>query len=109
MLERQQYMYPPYSRLIKISFKHKEFQTTVDAAKRVAEYLSSKYPNTITGPNAPIIQKINNFYLRDILVKIDRNKIELSAMKNDIQQAINALYQFQTFKQIRVVVDVDCY
>lgn len=109
MLERQQYKYPPYSRLIKITLKHKEFQTTVDAANRVAEYLDTKYPNTITGPNAPIIQKINNFYLRDILVKIDRNKTELSVIKSDIQQAINALYQFQTFKQIRVIIDVDCY
>ena len=43
MLERQQYNYPPYSRLIKITLKHKEFQTTVDAANRVAEYLDTKF------------------------------------------------------------------
>ena len=107
--ERKQFQYPPFSRLIQLTIKHKDIKTTIEAANKVSEYLHSKYSGWVVGPNAPIIQKINNYYLRDILVKIPRSYKELNRVKNDIQQAINGLYQFQSFKQIRVVVDVDCY
>jgi primosomal protein N' (replication factor Y) len=107
--ERKQFHYPPFSRLIKLTIKHKEIKSTIEAANKVSEYLHAKYSGWVVGPNAPIIQKLNNYYLRDILVKIPRSYKELNRVKNDIQQAINGLYQFQSFKQIRVVVDVDCY
>jgi len=109
MLERKQFNYPPYSRLIQLTIKHKDVKTTIEAANKIADYLQTKYSGWIIGPTPPIISKINNYYLRDILIKIPRNYKELNRIKNDIQQATNGLYQFQSFKQIRVVVDVDCY
>ena len=107
--ERKQFNYPPFSRLIKLTLKHKDIKATIEASNKIADYLQTKYSGWVIGPNAPIIQKINNYYLRDILIKIPRNYKELNSVKNNIQQAINGLYQFQSFKQIRVVVDVDCY
>lgn len=107
--ERKQFNYPPFSRLIKLTIKHKDIKATIEASSKIADYLQTKYSGWIIGPNAPIIQKINNYYLRDILIKIPRNYKELNSIKINIQQAINGLYQFQSFKQIRVVVDVDCY
>lgn len=109
MKERKQFNYPPFSRLIQLSVKHKDIKTTIEAADKIAAYLHAKYQGWIVGPNAPIIQKINNYYLRDILIKVPRNYKELNRVKKDIQEAINALYQFQSFKQIKVTIDVDCY
>jgi primosomal protein N' (replication factor Y) len=107
--ERKQYHYPPFSRLIQLTVKHKDIKTTIEAANRIALELNSRYEGFIVGPNAPIIQKINNFYLRDILIKIPKSYKELSKIKNDIRQTINDLYQFQSFRQVKVIVDVDCY
>lgn len=107
--ERKEFHYPPYSRLIQLSIKHTDIKVTIEAANRIADYLHAKYAGFIVGPNAPIIQKINNLYLRDILVKIPRQYHDLNKIKQDIQQSINGLCQFQRFKQVRVVVDVDCY
>lgn len=109
MQERKEFHYPPFSRLIQLTLKHKDIKTTIEAADKLSNYLHTKYSGWIVGPNAPIIQKINNYYLRDILVKVPRNYKELSRVKYDIQQAIHGLYQFQSFKQLKVVIDVDCY
>jgi primosomal protein N' (replication factor Y) len=109
LLERKQFHYPPFSRLIKLTLKHKEIKATIEAADKLADYLHTKFGDWVIGPNAPIIQKINNYYLREILLKIPREHKELSRVKYDIQQAINGLYQFQSFKQLRVLIDVDCY
>ncbi|MEZ5026257.1 MAG: primosomal protein N' [Chitinophagales bacterium] len=107
--ERKQFHYPPFSRLIRLTVKHKEIKTCIEAATKVGDYLHTKYVGWIVGPNVPIIQKINNYYLRDLLIKIPRNFTELNKVKGEIQQAVNGLYQFQSFKQVRVIIDVDCY
>ena len=109
MQERKQFAYPPFSRLIQLTIKHKDIKTTIDAAERIAAYLHEKYSGWVVGPNAPIVQKINNFYLREILIKIPRNFKALNTVKYSITQAVNGLYQFQSFKQLRVTIDVDCY
>lgn len=109
MNERKEFLYPPFSRLIQLTMKHKDIKTTIDASTKIASYLHAKYEGWVIGPNAPIIQKINNLYLRDILIKIPYSYKELHKVKFDIQQAINGLYQFQSFKQLRVTIDVDCY
>ncbi len=109
MEERNQFHYPPFTRLIKLTLKHKEIKTTIEAANRVASFLEAKYNGFVVGPSAPVIQKINNYYLREVLVKIPKSYKELSRVKEVIRQSIDGLYQFQTFKQLRVMVDVDCY
>ncbi len=109
MLERKQFDYPPYSRLIQITLKHKELKTVVAAANKIAEFLNTRYSGWIVGPNAPIIQKINNLYLRDLYIKIPRNANNLAQIKADIRQAIAALYQYENTKAVRATIDVDCY
>lgn len=95
--------------MIQLTIKHKEVKTTIEAANKIADYLQLNIVVGLLERTSPIISKINNYYLRDILIKIPRNYKELNRIKQDIQQAINGLYQFQSFKQIRVVVDVDVY
>ena len=107
--ERMQYHYPPYTRLIQITLKHKDIKNTIEAANKLYTYLDTKFQGWVIGPNAPIIQKVNNYYIRDILIKILRDTKELSRIKRDIQQAIEGLYQFQSFKQLRITIDVDVY
>ena len=109
MFERMQFNYPPYTRLIQLTIKHKDIKTTIEAANKVTAYLEAKYTGWIIGPTAPLIQKINNVYLRTILIKIPKNYKELSTIKYTIQLAIAALYQYKSFSQIRATIDVDCY
>lgn len=108
MHERKQFNYPSYTRLIQLTIKHKEIKTTIEAANKIAGYLNAKFPAWIIGPNAPLIQKINNVYLRTVLIKIPRGNIELQQIKNTIQQSINAIYQYKSFSQTRIIIDVDC-
>jgi primosomal protein N' (replication factor Y) len=109
MQERRAFHYPPYSRLIRLTVKHKDNKTVIEAAHRIASFLDAKYTGFITGPNAPIIQKINNYYLRDILVKIPKSYRETATVKAFIREAINGIYQYQSFRQVKVLIDVDCY
>lgn len=106
--ERKVFLYPPFSRLIKIILKHKDINTTNDAANNLATQLKNTYTTWVKGPIKPIAQRINNLYIREILIKIPRTHFaQLHATKLEINNKIQSLYQFQQFKNIIIIKDVD--
>jgi primosomal protein N' (replication factor Y) len=106
--ERKAFLYPPFSKLIKIIIKHKDIAITDEASKHLVFQLKKLYPTWIKGPIKPVFQKINNLFIREILIKIPReNYIQLNVIKQQLQQEIQALYQYQKYKNIIVIKDVD--
>jgi primosomal protein N' (replication factor Y) len=106
--ERKEFLYPPYSRLIKITLKHKEINTANSAANDLVVQLKNKFGNWIKGPVKPIFQKINNLYIREILIKIPRAHFaQLHTIKNELNHHIQSLNQYQKYKNCIVIKDVD--
>ncbi|MEN8800076.1 MAG: primosomal protein N', partial [Flavobacteriaceae bacterium] len=97
LYEREQYHYPPLNRIIRITFKHKEYNKLNEAAEWFTEALRLKYGTWILGPEYPPIPRIRNQYLKHVLVKIPR-KISAAKMKNSIkrtEQSFNAISQYK--------------
>jgi primosomal protein N' (replication factor Y) len=108
--ERHKYKYPPFYRLIKITLKHRENAVIQKAAESLAAKIQAQFnKNLVLGPHEPMISKIRNFYLMEILIKISRNAADLSGMKTNLIDAANALKQEKKYKQVYVVFDVDPY
>ncbi|MCB9033794.1 MAG: primosomal protein N' [Chitinophagales bacterium] len=107
--ERQQYQYPPFSRLIQLSLKHKKLDVVENAAQYLYKLLQAPLKGMVLAPHRPIYQKINNYYIRDILIKIPRTTNQVQVLKQNIRTAINTIYQYQKFKQVQVIIDVDVY
>ena len=104
---RHDFKYPPFVRLIKISVLHKDKSRCEEVSKILKEKLKQHLPSyQILGPEYPIVPRIRNFYIRDILLKLLRNK-ELPILKNNIQKEINNLYGNEVSKGIRFIIDVD--
>lgn len=104
--ERRQFNYPPYSRLVRLSLKHKEPEPLNIAAAGLARMLRKEFPQQILGPEFPIVSRIRNYYIKEILVKLRRDAA-LAASKEKIRTIINAFLKTTTQKQVRIVVDVD--
>lgn len=109
MLERKAYRYPPYIRLSKIIFKHKDYLVVEKASQQFAMQLRTNWGKRIIGPTAPIISKIKMLYIREVTLKIERNLSSIEQLHSDIRKAQDALYQFQEFRSLRIHVDVDAY
>jgi primosomal protein N' (replication factor Y) len=104
---RHSFRYPPFVRLIKISVLHKEKSKCEEVSKILKEKLKKHFPNyQILGPEYPIVPRIRNFYIRDILLKLLKNK-ELPNLKNNIQKEIKNLNDNEISKGIRFIIDVD--
>jgi primosomal protein N' (replication factor Y) len=106
--ERARFSYPPYTRLIKITLKHRDQQTVIEGAKALVQELEKHYPpGTVLGPEAPMISRIKNKYLMDITLKLPRFGFNLGAAKETIRHEALLMQRHPIHRTIQVVFDVD--
>ena len=106
--EREQYNYPPFTRLIKLIVKHTDRDTAQRAAAQLAEKLLAELGQSrVLGPEPPLVERVRNQFLFEILIKLEREKINFKAAKSFIQDKVTDILTDKTLKNINVVVDVD--
>jgi len=104
---RRQFFYPPYSRIVLLTLKHKDKTIVENAADRLALLLRQDLKDYITGPAAPVVNRIRNQYLMEILIKLPKEKGMSLTYKKIIHNHINLLSSEKQFKSVAVVADVD--
>ena len=108
LLERQQFQYPPFYRIINITFKDVDKQVAGDAARfyslEIRKHLGDARVN---GPIEPLIGKIRNQYLFEIFIKIEKQGINLAALKEFLLNSRNMMLSQQLYKSVKVIFDVD--
>jgi primosomal protein N' (replication factor Y) len=104
--ERYQFQYPPFLRLIRITIKHKNEITTSEAAIELGKLLKDHFGDLMLGPEKPTVARVNNYYLQQILLKIEKNHA-IHEKKILIADAIRKVLQRKEFRSCRVIADVD--
>ena len=100
--------YPPFSRLMEIKLKHRDKELTDRAAEKLAKQLKATLGNLVIGPEYPLVGRIQNYYLKSMLIKAEKGKV-LYENKSFIASEIQALLQNSAYKSVQVIVDVDPY
>jgi primosomal protein N' (replication factor Y) len=104
--ERHQFVYPPFVRLMRITLKHKEDNVVIRAAHEVSKQISPVLKDRILGPERPYIPRINNYFLQQFLVRLDKRQ-ESAAIKATVVHMIRKRLSDAEFKQVRISIDVD--
>lgn len=107
LISRKQFGYPPFSRIIHLNFRHKFKETVERAAHYFSKGLQKKYESYLVGPAEPVIGRIRNQYLMELLIKLPRNSTLISQCKKDILELTAIMHQEKHFKSVTVVPDVD--
>ncbi|HRK26334.1 MAG TPA: primosomal protein N' [Chitinophagales bacterium] len=108
MYERSKYGYPPFSRLVLITLKHPDNNKLNDAAFELAKALKNISALTVLGPSVPPVSRVRNYYLRQILLKIDKNQA-LTPTKHRIAEILSLFQADKNNRQVIVVTNVDPY
>lgn len=108
LANRKEFNYPPFTRLIIITIKHKNRQTADDASEQLAAWLRQDLGPYLTGPAEPVIPRIRNQYLREIMIKLPRDS-RVAALKKVILNYIQLLTGEKKFASVQVIPDVDPY
>ena len=106
IIERQNFNYPPFYKVISLTLKHKDINLVEVASKELATMLRITFKERVIGPEFPLIQKIKNQYLKEIKLKIERTAPE-KQVKEKLREKLDRFYQKADFKAVKVVIDVD--
>ena len=108
LAERQEFLYPPFTRLFSFLFICKDANELSYAGGWFAGELRKIFDQRVLGPQFPIISRIKNEYHKQILLKVER-----SYSSNQVRQHLNKiLAEFKTDKllaKVKLKIDVDCY
>lgn len=108
MRDRQEHFYPPFARLIEITFKHTDKKLVRSMAEEFAAAAKQVITNArILGPAEPMISKIRNEFLLSIAIKIARDQGKLGETKAYLRQEAEVLKSKKEYRNVRVVFDVD--
>jgi primosomal protein N' (replication factor Y) len=105
--KRNQFFYPPFSRIIHLSFKHKERDVVTEAAHVFAKMLHTAYGKYIVGPAEPVINRVRSLFLMELLLKLPRDSQLIGRCKEDLLKYIAALHAQKRFIKVLVIPDVD--
>jgi primosomal protein N' (replication factor Y) len=103
--QREQFGYPPFKRMLRVELKHKNMTTLINAGEWLKKGLKERF-SSVYGPAPPIVGRIRNFYLLQILIKMPMD-ISHSAAKKRLSFLLISFSNVVAFNQVKVVIDVD--
>ncbi len=106
LIERNRFKYPPFYRLVMIKLKHKKPELLNEAAAVLARDLKARFGNLVYGPEYPMVSRIKNLFIKQILFKIPRNKRQ-AEKKQQLKLSLDQFKSLSKYKSVRVQVDVD--
>ena len=104
---RRQFFYPPFSRVIEITLKHKIKEVVEEAAHKLGIALKRDLNNFVVGPAAPVVARVRNQYLMELLIKLPLDMKQIQQYKKVIRNQFNLLLAEKQFRSVVMIADVD--
>jgi len=106
ILERRNFNYPPFFRVIVIQLKHKKSDVLAFGAQYLAKELKDVFKERVLGPETPMVGRVRNYFLQNITIKFERNA-SAQKVKEIIKQKQDSFLAQHEFRSIRFLIDVD--
>ena len=104
---RQQFYYPPYTRVIRVTFRHRDKDVVREAAQFFANNLKKDFGPYLVGPAEPVIARVRNQYLQELLLKLPKDGHTINFAKLVIQQQTAIVQNSRNWKSVVIIPDVD--
>ena len=99
--ERINYRYPPFYRMVKITFKCRHYENVNKASDWYSNVIKSLYKGTILGPVFPAIMRVRNQYQKQLIIKLDHD-LKPKELKKVLMKIYKSFQTIGEFKSTRV-------
>ena len=107
LADRERFHYPPFTRIINIFLKHRDDAVVVEMAVRYANMLRQVFGARVLGPEAPMVARVQNLYIRQIVLKVE-NEASMTKVKQLLRSIYEQLLTIDSrMKSVRLHYDVD--
>lgn len=104
---REHFAYPPFARLIKITFKHKDEPKAIEAAIHMSQVLSTTNGIAVQGPVPALVPRIRNQYIQEVWVKCQRDNKVLENVKHQIAIEKRNITSERGNNALQILIDID--
>ena len=104
--ERQQFRYPPYTRLTAVYLKHRQDAVVEQAAAVLGAQLRQWFGNRVLGPDKPSVAKVKHQNIRKLLLKLELG-IDMKRVRDYLLLAQRQILADKRFSTLQVYYDVD--
>jgi primosomal protein N' (replication factor Y) len=104
---RKIFHYPPYTRLVQLYFRHADKNKAMQAATFFAGRLIPIFGDYLIGPAEPVVNRVKNRYIYEILLKLPRDGSKNSIARIHIQQQIAIMQNDAQMKSVHIQINVD--
>lgn len=104
---RRQFFYPPFSRFVLLTFKHKLKEVVEGAAHTITNSLKAEFGKYLVGPAEPVVNRIRNQYLMELMLKLPKDTALINRCKSRILEQIAILHQDKRYRSVVIIPDVD--
>ncbi|HEY0667654.1 MAG TPA: primosomal protein N' [Sphingobacteriaceae bacterium] len=109
IIERKNFNYPPFYRLIQLDVKHKNIVRLESIVKNLAAILEKQFGERILGPETPLVGRVRNYYIKTILIKVEKEGVSINKIKTALSSILRAFEPDTNNKGIVIQIDVDPY
>jgi len=106
LIDRRNFQYPPFYRLIHLTLRHRDKSKLHAAAHHLARELKKKFGDRVLGAEEPGIARIRNYYHQNIMLKLEKQASPKKA-KEILNKQLEAFAVHKDYKSVRVGIDVD--
>ncbi|MEM9836799.1 MAG: primosomal protein N', partial [Bacteroidota bacterium] len=99
--------FPPFKRMIHVQLRHPKLTVVDDAAKLMGKWLRKEIAPYLEGPFEPPVARLRTYYLRDMVIRVDKDGRKVRMIKNTLQAAVNHLAKLEGFSGVKVAINVD--
>ena len=106
IVERQQFHYPPYYRLVYVYLKHKQEWVVDTAAVEMASRLRQWFGARLLGPDKPAVAKVKSLSIRKLVLKLELG-INMGDVRKYLALAQQQMLQDKRYVSLQIYYDVD--
>ena len=105
-VERREFRYPPFYRLVNVYLKHRSEGLTIAAAQDLGNRLRQWFGTRVLGPDKPAVAKVKTLAIRKLIIKLEPG-LNMAEARKYLALARQQLLQDKRYASLQVYYDVD--
>ena len=102
---RRTHGYPPFTRLVRLTLKHRNEERVASAAFALTHALSERLGDRVLGPEIPSVAWVNDKHIRNLMVKLRRSAHHEE--KQFVRDTIDRVLADPAHRAVQLITDVD--
>lgn len=104
MEERQGLLYPPYVRMLRLTFRHPDKPLVVAAAQQCEALLRERFGRRVSPPFEPQVDRVQNLHILHLLLRVERQRPVARAKTILMEVLTQVRKQFST---VHIIAEAD--